>query len=585
MKKVVILGLEQDKESVLQVLQRVGVVHLEPISPKDNNKEVLIKTQNLVYKALEILKPYQSDRELSSIDEDLDSIAECIITDYNAMQYNISLLDDLQNQLDKLKVWGNFSTKLLQTIAENGLNFQFWECTASSAKKFPIEKVIWKSEDNLHFVTIAPEKLKIEIIGVDEVFFERGPVEIKEEYDEIKNKIALQQKFLQDNAIFRHAFEEYAVTLSNQMLLEDARTGTLEKQEIFGIQGWIPERDTEKLETNFKKYRIVLQFSDPQDNEEPPTFIQNPKWIQSIIDVVKIYAIPGYKEWDTSASIYFAFSIFFAMIIGDGGYGAIILALMLKFRKKLLSSDLGARLYRLTITLSTMCIVYGVLTCTFFSVNLAEISENSPFAFLRCMRQVNYIPSNDNNAMMIFSIYVGIVHLSIARFIQMIRLWGSSRLMAELGWIISMWGAVLYLHLNNAVAPYLLGIGVALIVLFTSDSKNFIKRIVDGIFGLTGITQTFSDVLSYLRLFALGLASAVMGQVFNSLGTQIQASIPNLFGTILMILVVFCGHTINLGLGIMSGVIHGLRLNFLEFYRYCFEGTGHDYQPFQVVKK
>jgi len=126
--------------------------------------------------------------------------------------------------------------------------------------------------------------------------------------------------------------------------------------------------------------------------------------------------------------------------------------------------------------------------------------------------------------------------------------------------------------------------GLALVVLFTSHAKNPIVRLLGGLNGLLGAVQVFSDVLSYLRLFALGIATVYMSQTFNSLAEGISGSVPVL-GYVLAVLVLLAGHLVNFLLGIMGGVIHGLRLNFLEWYRWCFEGDGLPFKPFRLASK
>jgi V/A-type H+-transporting ATPase subunit I len=136
---------------------------------------------------------------------------------------------------------------------------------------------------------------------------------------------------------------------------------------------------------------------------------------------------------------------------------------------------------------------------------------------------------------------------------------------------------------DNVTAKYLLIASLAVVFIFASRSKNILFRILEGFNGLLGIVQVFSDVLSYLRLFALGIATVYMAQTFNMLAKNIVASFPWI-GYLFAALILLAGHAVNLLLGIMGGVIHGLRLNFLEWYRWCFTGDGVVYRPFRQIK-
>jgi len=584
MKKVIILGLIEDRESVLETLQNVGIVHLEPFQIRKENINELIKKQREVQKTIDILQDYPPETPIESVEKDISEIIHHIFEEHTILQTKSATLAELSEKIQELEKWSHFSTEYLEKFKNHNIYFQFWEC--SSYKKFPKENVFWQGKEGnfYRFVTASETPLEINDNYTKEVYFKKGTVELQKEYDELYRQKQEHESFLKKNTIYLESLKQHAKKLGEQIVVEEARSGLLEHHEIFGLQGWFPKKDIPHLENAFQNKKIFLQFVDPDENETPPTLIQNPKWIQSILDVIKIYAIPGYSEWDPSASVYFSFAVFFAMIIGDAGYGAIILSILLYFRKKMMQFDIGARIFRLGVTVSVSCILYGAFTGSWFALDLANISPDSPFSFLRYITYLSFIPTNDSTFMMIFSIYLGVIHLTVARLIQILRFWGSSVILAEIGWILGMWGGMLYLHLGNPIAPYLFFTGLGLIVLFTSNSKNIFKRLIAGLLGLTGISQTFADILSYLRLFALGLSGAVMASVFNNLGQQIQESIPGIVGYILMIFVVFSGHTINLGLSIMSGVIHGLRLNFLEFYRYCFEGTGYTYKPFCVKK-
>ena len=137
---------------------------------------------------------------------------------------------------------------------------------------------------------------------------------------------------------------------------------------------------------------------------------------------------------------------------------------------------------------------------------------------------------------------------------------------------------------DNPTAMYGLIAGLAIVLLFSSKNKNLLLRLVEGVQALLGIIQVFGDVLSYLRLFALGVATVYIAQTFNILGGAVADSIPVL-GLVFAGVILFLGHVLNIGLAIMGGVIHGLRLNFLEWYRWCFEGDGLEYKPFQRISE
>jgi V/A-type H+-transporting ATPase subunit I len=210
------------------------------------------------------------------------------------------------------------------------------------------------------------------------------------------------------------------------------------------------------------------------------------------------------------------------------------------------------------------------------------LSAENPLSKL-CL--VNLNSKEGQNLAMILSIIIGMIHISLSFMLK----FRNTRDIASLGWIVVIWSGYFLINskmghgVDNNIAKYVLIAGLAVVFIFSSSKKNPLLRVLEGLNGLLGIVQVFSDVLSYLRLFALGIATVYMAQTFNMLAKDIAAGVPWL-GYVFAVLILFAGHSVNLLLGIMGGVIHGLRLNFLEWYRWCFTGDGLVYKPFRQIK-
>lgn len=277
----------------------------------------------------------------------------------------------------------------------------------------------------------------------------------------------------------------------------------------------------------------------------------------------------------------YAFAVFFGMIVGDAGYGACLLALTIWLRKKTKGgAPLAARMVKLMYLLSASTIVFGAISASYFGIEL------SPENKLNRILLLDFSTKEGQNLIMLVSIVTGMIHISLSLAIKFWR----GRDWPSLGWILVIWSGYFLADamMTGSQAPawseWVMLAGLALVVLFTSSSKNPIIRLLGGLNGVLGIVQVFSDVLSYLRLFALGIATVKMSLTFNSLAADISQSIPVL-GYVLAALVLAAGHAVNLGLGVMGGVIHGLRLNFLEWYRWSFEGDGYPFTPFRLSNR
>jgi V/A-type H+-transporting ATPase subunit I len=269
------------------------------------------------------------------------------------------------------------------------------------------------------------------------------------------------------------------------------------------------------------------------------------------------------------------------MIIGDAGYGLVSLALTVFLHWKVKSvSPLWIRFRRLCYCLSFSVLLFGIISASYFGISLSPENPLNKFLLL------DLNSKEGQNQVMLISIIMGMVHLSIALGIKFYR----TRDLPALGWIIVIWSGYFLLSSRmgkgeeNPAAMYIAIAGLVLVVLFTSKSKNPILRLLMGLNGALGIVQLLADCLSYMRLFALGLATMYMCQTFNMLAEMPYNGLPYI-GFIPAVLILVFGHAINLLLGIMGGVVHGLRLNFLEWYRWCFEGDGVTFKPFRKIAK
>ena len=199
---------------------------------------------------------------------------------------------------------------------------------------------------------------------------------------------------------------------------------------------------------------------------------------------------------------------------------------------------------------------------------------------------LDFSTKEGQNQIMLLSIIFGMIHISMSLIIK----FRNTRDYAALGWVPVIWGGYFLISsrmgkgVDNPIALYIMILGLLVVFLFSSKRKNILLRLLEGLNGLLGIVQIFSDILSYLRLFALGIATVYMAQTFNMLAGNIVQGL-SWVGYLFAIPLLFAGHLINLMLAIMGGVIHGLRLNFLEWYRWCFVGDGLVYRPFRKLKR
>ena len=357
--------------------------------------------------------------------------------------------------------------------------------------------------------------------------------------------------------------------------------------DFFVLQSWIPEASLATFNEWAEGLPVAYQLEEPAANELPPTLLQNDSVTGGGAEAVSFFQLPGYRSWDPSIVIFFSFSLFFSMIMADAGYALVLGGILLiSWRKLTFGSETTLRIRNLWLALVAAAFAYGVLVGSYFGVTPSDGT---------LLGTLHVIDMEDFSSMMKLSIGAGVLHLVVAN--SMVA-WGqraSLVALSSVGWVLSIAGAFAlwlnYMRVTdlNVAGSFSLKVviaGIVLILLFSGERKldsvkNSFLQLFDGFAALYGLSKAFGDVLSYMRLFALGLSSASLAVTFNDLAVEARDSV-SAGGFILFALIIVLGHGLNFVLGVMSGVIHGLRLNLLEFYNWGVKGEGY---PFKAFKK
>jgi V/A-type H+-transporting ATPase subunit I len=399
---------------------------------------------------------------------------------------------------------------------------------------------------------------------------------------------------------------------------------------MFAIEAWVPQTKSKALFGLLSGLDVHAEEIGIETRDIIPTCMEN-KGVGKIgEDIVNIYDTPAYTDKDPSIWVLVFFSLFFAMIVADAGYGLVYLLIGLFCKYKYPNVNaIGRRFIKLVLILASCTIVWGASTGAFFGIEIGPNNAYRKFSFLHMMaaKKAEYhLEKKDDvyqeyvkefpavatatdghdflvkaattkngtikyaaldtfydNILMEISLLVGIIHISLS-FIRYMR-----RNLAGFGWILFMWGGYLYfpkmlnattifnfMNIISKQAAYPLGEYMLYLGIAIALSMAVIQKKWGAIHELMNVVQIFGDVLSYIRLYALALAGMMVASTFNNLGVS-----AGILGGIVVILF---GHLTNISLSIMGGVIHGLRLNFLEWYHYCFEGGGRLFNPLRLKK-
>jgi len=405
---------------------------------------------------------------------------------------------------------------------------------------------------------------------------------------ELKLRLEDNEIEIEDIVAERYALTRYIYLLSVNLAEEENRASlnyadqqARDEDGITALQGWVPEEAISDLKAFVEQTGSACLMEDPGPSDQPPTLLEDGPEMEAGVDLAMFYTVPPYRSWDPSVVLFFSFSMFFAMILSDAGYGLVLMGLLLACWKRLGQSSHGRSYRLLGLSLSGASIAYGLLVGSYFGVTPSAGSV---------LDALHVLDIDNHNAMMKISIIIGVLHLVLANALVAFQNRNRSTAIANLGWVAGLFGGLFMAYAEGVVFPslgtvLLIG-GLTAVFLFTSERAivqrpmDYLWRVLDGLKALTGVMGMFGDVLSYMRLFALGLASASLALTFNDMAAQIRDAVPGL-GLLLALLVLLVGHAMNFILSLSSGFIHGLRLNVIEFFKWGVKDEGTPYHPFE----
>jgi len=361
------------------------------------------------------------------------------------------------------------------------------------------------------------------------------------------------------------------------------------------IQGWVLEKDEKFLNeslTEVSKDFIICNFETPSENpDNPPTYIKTPRWAEGFKSLVGMFAFPKYNEINPTIIMGIFFILFFGVMLGDAGYGLVLLFLSLFGYIKI---GKHSRLIRdwafMGIWMGIITTVVGFLTNSFFGDFIPRFIYGDPELPLYSIKIAGIsLPANsikDPIAILIIALILGLAHLNVGVVLGLIQAFKRKKYKQALTlkscWIpLQLGGGMLigYYILDFPLSNMLFYIAIMLVII--GIIQLFISEGPIGFFGITGY---IGDWLSYARLLALGLATGGMALAFNVVSQQIGGMIP-FVGIVIMIILLFFAHLVNLGLQSLGAGIHSLRLQYVEFFNRFYEGGGHEFTPFKIKRR
>ncbi len=578
--KVTFVGLTEDRERLLQDLQELGCLHIEPFVAESESQNTL-GTCAGAREALQFLHDYPQRRRQIRDDARFDALeTERKVLD---VRQRLQVLSDerdfLVKRIQDMRPWGDFEFSPLPEMG--GLRLWFYAIPHRDMvliRDLPLVHEIVKKDSRYAYVVVISES-EPEGLPVNRTHIGSQPRhELEARLEEVELAIEDVQAERAYLTRWYSLLRDNIATLEDKAALAAAQNQSYTRTGMFALRGWAPHARLAELEGYARRHGVLIDAREVQPDDSPPTYLDNPPWLAAGESLVNFYMTPGYRTWDPSQVVFISFALFFAMILADAGYALLLGAFLLSFWRKMGASPGGRRFRPLCLAIVVFSVLYGMLIGSYFGVTPADGT---------LLAAVHVLDMSDSNLMMVISVYIGCIHVILAAALDAARYKNRVEGLASVGWACIVSAGLVFL-MSTAFAPDVLkplsvllaGVGALLVLLFSASFEKPVPRLLMGLLGLTKLSGAFGDVLSYLRLFALGLASGSLAAEFNHMAMGINDAMPGV-GLFFAFLVLFLGHAVNLLLGLASAVIHGLRLNVIEFFNWGLKEEGSLFKAFR----
>jgi V/A-type H+-transporting ATPase subunit I len=576
--KLTLVGHQADKDRVLENLQELGCLEIVSLAP---DAAPLTDPSKRTREALLYLERCPQKQRPVTILTEYDPVrVEEAILELKDRTHRLELeRDALMQRIEALAPWGDFDFPPEEDLA--GLRLWFYIVPTNRMRELAVSELIWEEvrrEGHKAYVAVVSEK---EPQGVPAPRVRTGAVSRRQ----LERRLEDVELELEDASLERIRLTRWHDLLTRSRdALEDraarmhAAGQCYDSDPVFALQAWAPTEAVETLGAYAEENGLAIEVSDPGPDDKPPTLLRNAEPREGGEDLVNFYKTPGYGGWDPSAVVLYSFAIFFAMIISDGGYGLVLALVVAHYWKRMSGSPTGRRWRWVLLTLVVATIGYGVLVGSFFGVAPAAGSLPARLAVL---------DMTDTTTMMGLSVSIGVFHVVLGNLMDAGRYGWSPRALPSLGWaVFVLAGYALFLAaqtgadaVRTPATAAAVG-GLFLVLAFAGYGARPLGRLGKGLAALTRVTAAFGDVMSYLRLFALGLASASLAIAFNNMAAGAREAVPSV-GILAAVAILVIGHSLNLLLAVASGFIHGLRLNVIEFFNWGLPEEGPLFRPFK----
>ena len=602
MKKLTFLVYHKEYEEFLNSLRELGVVHIvEKQQGAADNTELQenIRLFNRLAATLKLLQNQKHEKNAVIATEGgtatrgmqvLDEV-DALQTEHGKLSQQ---LQSYAKEKEVLEVWGNFEPTGIQKLKDAGYIIGFYSCSEGNYKEE------WETEYNamivnrisskVFFVTVTKAGQEVDLDVEQAKLPAYSLSRLEALYDTTEQAIEGNEKKLvalseTDIPSLKAALKELQsqIEFSKVVLSSEQTAG----DKLMLIEGWAPAYSKVEIEAYLNDAHVYYEITDPMPGDNVPIRLNNKGFFAWFEPICKLYMLPKYNELDLTPFFAPFFMVFFGLCLGDSGYGLFLFLGATAYRllaKKVTPSMKS--IISLIQVLSASTFFCGLLTGTFFGANIYDLDWP-------IVQRLKHAVLMDNNDMFRLSLILGVIQILVGMVLKAVNQtiqFGFKYAIATIGWIIllvstavsALFSSSELLSMGGTAYKVVLCISGAMIFLFNTPGKNIFMNIGLGLWdSYNMVTGLLGDVLSYVRLFALGLSGGILAGVFNSLAVGMSPD-NVIAGPIVMVLIFVIGHAINMFMNVLGAMVHPMRLTFVEFFKNSgYEGGGKEYKPFK----
>ncbi|MGB5990020.1 MAG: V-type ATPase 116kDa subunit family protein [Marinifilaceae bacterium] len=592
MKKLTSIIFYKDYPLFLEKLRDLGVVHIFTKKNIHLDNESLMTKMNLLKTyndTIKFISRYSKDdltKENNENGEELFSNIEKYRTKLEKLESSLAIL---KKDISTLEPWGEFSKERLLQLSEAGARIDFFICNSSKFKEEWVEEnnaiEIADESGQRFFITVSYDGKRPEI---DAEPFEMPESSLSEMYENLQSLVKERESILsffsrasQSVTSLEKAKNSLKQDLDFETIVESSEYAAEDK--LIVLEAWLPF-DAETVILPWLENRdVYYTIEKPEIGDNVPVKLKNGKFASLFEFIGELYSMPKYGEIDLTPFFAPFFVIFFGLCLGDAGYGLLIIvgATLYKFKANKKTRPILTLLQWLGLGTVAM----GLLVGTFFGINLIE----SDITWLSEIKKYML----DSSKVFNLALIIGAVQVVFGMFLKVgnaVKQFGWGAALSTIGWLILIFGqAAVYLMKESGIDTQFLNYGVlsvsgVLILLLNNPKRNVFINFGAGLWDIYNMaTGLLGDILSYIRLFALGISSSVLGLVFNDIAVNMSGDTP-VVSQLVMVLILVFGHGINIFMAGLGSFVHPMRLTFVEFYKNAgFTGGSKKYIPFQKI--